>query len=394
MRWSTRWHGPRRQLWTWTQDAVAGQAAEPGPGELGPRGRRPRIACLPTSIEPDHVCERLSRRLNLGNSAFAGTGAAGVAADRPKRREPARNPLYEPARRAVAAHRQERRLAGVVRRNRPGGRVAARQGRRHLPRNTERPRSKGSEPARWRRCARRDARATLGRAREALTTFESGVNAILANMRPARRRQAGGARHQQRRRAASHPHDPARRRCSRERQVASDAVDGHLFALLALLTLVLLGKVFLDDARVRAFESEQREQAQPGGDPPAAERDGEPRRRRPHRAGVGDRGRDRRHRGLDQLHDRGAAHAGQGHQFGDRPGDKGDAGRAGDLEPVVRGLAAPEPRDPAGVGVGDADGAIDQRGVAIGRAVGEGRPAVAGGGGKGRRSRCRTRFPA
>ena len=57
-------------------------------------------------------------------------------------------------------------------------------------------------------------------------------------------------------------------------------------------------------------ESERREQAQPGSDPAAAERDGQPRRRRPDGAGVGDRGRDRRDRRLDQLHDRGAAHAG------------------------------------------------------------------------------------
>ena len=73
---------------------------------------------------------------------------------------------------------------------------------------------------------------------------------------------------------------------------------------------------------------------------------------------------------------------------------KATTGRAGDLEPAVRGLAAAEQGDPAGIGVGAADGAVDQRGVADRRAVGPRRAAVARRRGKRRRRRCRTRYRA
>ena len=56
------------------------------------------------------------------------------------------------------------------------------------------------------------------------------------------------------------------------------------------------------------------ERAQPAGHPAPARRAVEPRRRRPHRAGDGDRGHHRRDRRLDQLRHRGAARAGDHHQ--------------------------------------------------------------------------------
>jgi hypothetical protein len=80
-----------------------------------------------------------------------------------------------------------------------------------------------------------------------------------------------------------------------------------IFALLALGTLLLLGKVFLDDARVRAFESEDENKRNQEAILRLLNEMGYLRGRRPDRAGIGHRGRDRRDRRLDQFHDRGAA---------------------------------------------------------------------------------------
>jgi twitching motility protein PilJ len=68
--------------------------------------------------------------------------------------------------------------------------------------------------------------------------------------------EAGGEERQQRRRGASRGYDEARRHVRGRRQDAVPLWFAIIFALLALGTLLLLGKVFLDDARVRAFESE------------------------------------------------------------------------------------------------------------------------------------------
>ena len=248
--------------------------------------------------------------------------------------------------------------------------------------------------------ARRPRRARTTRAsspsssRSAPPPSMPGVAAVAAEHGPARLREAGGARVNNDAEGAARGHDEARRPLRGQRQVARpDVVRDHLRAARARHAAAARQGVPRRRARARVRER-AREQAQPGGDPPAAERDGQPRRRRSHGAGVGDRGRHRRHRGLDQFHDRGVAHAGQGHQFGDRPGDEGDAGRAGDLQPAVRGVAAPEPRDPAGVRVGAADGAVDQRGVAVGRAVGARWRSSRSPPPRRARSRCRTRSPA
>ena len=94
-------------------------------------------------------------------------------------------------------------------------------------------------------------------------------------------------------------------------------------SLLALLCLLLIGKVYLDDSRGRAEESEQVEQGQPGGDSAPARRDHQPGERRPHGARAGDRAHDRRHRRLDQLHHRRAAPPGDGHHRRFAAGDGG-----------------------------------------------------------------------
>ena len=160
------------------------------------------------------------------------------------------------------------------------------------------------------------------------------------------------------------------------------------------LMLVLLGKVFLDDARVRAFESEGENkrnqeailrllnemgnladgdltvQASVTEDVTGAIADSINFTIEELRTLV---------RGINSATDQ----VTQGH-----------AGNAGDLEPPVRSVAAAEPRDPAGVGVGAADGAVDQRSLADRQPVGASRAAVAGRRREGRRRSCRTRSRA
>ena len=180
---------------------------------------------------------------------------------------------------------------------------------------------KGSDTLRLAPVRSEDARATLTELQKRFTAYDAGVGAILQNMirLVAAKQAARGVNNESEALLGDTTRLAAEFEGNRTRAYA--LWTAIVFAALGIAALLLLGKVFLDDARVRAFGQRAREQAQPGGDPAAAERDGQPRRRRPHGAGVGDRGRDRRHRRLDQLHDRGAAHAGEGHQLGDRRGD-------------------------------------------------------------------------
>jgi twitching motility protein PilJ len=115
---------------------------------------------------------------------------------------------------------------------------------------------KGSEPLRLAPVRADDARATLTELAKRFTSYESGVNAILANM----------PRLVVAKQAARGINIDAEPLLNQTTLLANEFEGGTahkwtlgmaiLFALLALLMMVLLGKVFLDDARVRAFESE------------------------------------------------------------------------------------------------------------------------------------------
>ena len=252
---------------------------------------------------------------------------------------------------------------------------------------------KGSDALRLAPVRSEDARTTLTELSKRFTAYDAGVGAILQNM----------VRLVSAKQAARAVNNESEALLGETTRLAAEFEGSGTHAYDALGGDRVRGAGARRDAAARQgvprrrprsrLRQRAREQAQPGGDPAPAERDGKPRRRRPHGAGFGDRGRDRRDRRLDQLHDRGAAHAGEGHQLGDRRGDEGHAGCAGDLEPAVRGVAAAEPGDPAGVGFGAADGPVDRRSVAVGGAVGE-----RGAGGRWRppkraRNRCRTRSP-
>ena len=115
---------------------------------------------------------------------------------------------------------------------------------------------KGSEPLRLAPVRGDDARATLTELAKRFTSYESGVNAILANM----------PRLVVAKQAARGINTDAEPLLNQTTLLANEFEGGTahkwtlgmaiIFALLALLAMVLLGKVFLDDARVRAFESE------------------------------------------------------------------------------------------------------------------------------------------
>ncbi len=115
---------------------------------------------------------------------------------------------------------------------------------------------KGSESLRLAPVRADDARVTLTELAKRFTSYESGVNAILANM----------PRLVVAKQAARGINIDAEPLLNQTTLLANEFEGGTahkwtlgmaiLFALLALLTMVLLGKVFLDDARVRAFESE------------------------------------------------------------------------------------------------------------------------------------------
>jgi twitching motility protein PilJ len=116
---------------------------------------------------------------------------------------------------------------------------------------------KGSDALRLAPVRNDDARATLTELAKRFTVYEGGVTAILQNMT-----RLVGAKQ-----AARGINNESDALLADTTKLAEDYEGGKLravtlwaaiiFALLALGCLVLLGKVFLDDARVRAFESEQ-----------------------------------------------------------------------------------------------------------------------------------------
>ena len=103
-----------------------------------------------------------------------------------------------------------------------------------------------------------DARVTLVELQKRFATYEAGVNAILQNMqRLVVAKQAGRGITQE-----SEPllADVTKLTADYDGQTASRNFAfwaAMTFAFFALIWLIALGKVFLDDARVRAFESEQ-----------------------------------------------------------------------------------------------------------------------------------------
>ena len=115
---------------------------------------------------------------------------------------------------------------------------------------------KGSDTLRLAPVRSEEARATLTDLQKRFSTYEGGINAILTNMpRLVVAKQAARGIN-----AEAEPllNDATRLSESYEASPIRKWTLGVAitFALLALATLVLLGKVFLDDARVRAFESE------------------------------------------------------------------------------------------------------------------------------------------
>ena len=115
---------------------------------------------------------------------------------------------------------------------------------------------KGSDTLRLAPVRSEEARATLTDLQKRFATYEGGINAILTNMpRLVVAKQAARGIN-----AEAEPllNDATRLSESYEASPIRKWTLGVAitFALLALGTLLLLGKVFLDDARVRAFESE------------------------------------------------------------------------------------------------------------------------------------------
>jgi twitching motility protein PilJ len=117
---------------------------------------------------------------------------------------------------------------------------------------------KGSDALRIPAVHADDARTTLAELQKRFTAYEGGVNAILQNMqRLVIAKQAGRGVTQESEPLLS---DVTKLTTEYDGQTASRNFTfwaAMTFAFFALLWLIALGKVFLDDARVRAFDSEQ-----------------------------------------------------------------------------------------------------------------------------------------
>jgi twitching motility protein PilJ len=115
---------------------------------------------------------------------------------------------------------------------------------------------KGSEALRLSPVRNEDARATLAELAKRFAAYETGINAILTNMpRLVLAKQAARSINTE---AEPLLNDTTKLADQFESSPFRKWTLGAaiVFALLALVALVLLGKVFLDDARVRALESE------------------------------------------------------------------------------------------------------------------------------------------
>ena len=117
---------------------------------------------------------------------------------------------------------------------------------------------KGSDTLRLAGVRAEDARATLTELQKKFASYQDGVNAILQNMsRLVVAKRAARVINQE-----SEPLLGDTNKLTGEFENQTGARNftfwaAMTFAFFALLILILLGKVFLDDARVRAYESEQ-----------------------------------------------------------------------------------------------------------------------------------------
>ncbi|NDP43401.1 MAG: methyl-accepting chemotaxis protein [Aromatoleum sp.] len=117
---------------------------------------------------------------------------------------------------------------------------------------------KGSEALRLTPVRNDDARATLTELAKRFSAYEAGVTAILQNMtRLVGAKQAARGINNESEALLADTTKLAEAYESGGKMRAFTLWAAIIFALLALGCLVLLGKVFLDDARLRAFESEQ-----------------------------------------------------------------------------------------------------------------------------------------
>src|SRR5437667_652236 len=117
---------------------------------------------------------------------------------------------------------------------------------------------KGSESLRLSGVRADDARATLTELQKRFVAYEAGVNAILQNMQRlvVAKLAARGINQESEPLLA----DTGKLTNEYDNQTTTRTVTfwgAMIFAAAALVCLIMLGKVFLDDARVRAFESEQ-----------------------------------------------------------------------------------------------------------------------------------------
>ena len=115
---------------------------------------------------------------------------------------------------------------------------------------------RGSDSLRLTPVKSEDARATLAELQKRFATYEGSINSILTNMKNLlTAKQAARSVNTEAEALLNDTTVLAREYDSGTARKWTVGV-AIFFALLALATLVLLGKVFLDDARVRAFESE------------------------------------------------------------------------------------------------------------------------------------------
>src|SRR6266404_4462523 len=109
---------------------------------------------------------------------------------------------------------------------------------------------KGSDTLRLAGVRAEDARATLSELQKKFASYQDGVNAILQNMsRLVVAKRAA--------RVINQESEPLLGDTNKLTGEFENQTGARNFAFFALLILILLGKVFLDDARVRAYESEQ-----------------------------------------------------------------------------------------------------------------------------------------
>ena len=117
---------------------------------------------------------------------------------------------------------------------------------------------KGSEPLRLAPVRDGDTRQTLADLQKRFQEYEGRVNAILQNMQKlVAAKQAARAINLDSEPLLKQTEKLSEGYISAEGGFSLDTAGAVLFALLALATLIVLVKLFLDDARLRAFQSEQ-----------------------------------------------------------------------------------------------------------------------------------------